>query len=63
MQKFGRELIRLRASSRKTVRDIIILNGNLAEFRLAVLHCSNGAWVRDLPGNWLLCSFWFLRIS
>jgi hypothetical protein len=50
VQKFGKESIRLRASSMRTVKDIIILNGNVTVFRSAVLHCSNGAWVHNSPG-------------
>ena len=50
VQKFGKESISLRASSRRTLEDIIVLNGNVTVFRPAVLHCSNGAWVQNSPG-------------
>jgi len=49
VQKFGKESVSLRSSSR-TVEDIIILNGNVTVFRPAVLHCSNGVWVQNSPG-------------
>jgi len=50
VQKFGKESISLRASRRRTVKDIIILNGNVTVFRPAVWHFSNGAWVHNSPG-------------
>ena len=54
----------LRARSRKAVKDIIVLNGNVMVFRPAVLRCSNGAWIHNTPGarlSWR--SSWFLRMS